>query len=347
MKKILFISLVIAFAFLASCQTHEHVYDDWTITEKPTCTEEGEEVGICKCGAQQTRSIATKSHTYGEWKIQKEPTCSEKGVQVSTCVCGAQQTRSIATTTHSYGEWEIQKEPTCSENGVQIITCKCGAQQSMSIATISHTYGEWETTQPSTCAKEGAETHSCKNCGKRENRSTSKTKHNWKNSTCTNPKICLDCGTTEEGAIHKHISNTFACKLCEQQLSALDYKYLALGHFRDIRSKEQSAKPEYATMVFYNNSEEEVCLLVKIYYTVGTKEASKLFLHNMTKFETIEDPKKYYGDIANEVLYKISGFDGARLSSKYSSIVNEIFKKELDMYKNPDTPTVSAEYLAS
>ncbi len=41
-----------------------HSVVDWTIVQKATCTEEGQEQGVCECGETITRSIAAKGHNY-------------------------------------------------------------------------------------------------------------------------------------------------------------------------------------------------------------------------------------------------------------------------------------------
>ena len=48
-----------------------------------------------------------------------------------------------------------------------------------------------------TCAKEGSETAVCDNCDETHTRSIAMTAHTWKDATCTSPRTCTVCKTTQ------------------------------------------------------------------------------------------------------------------------------------------------------
>ena len=61
MKKILItVATIIALLcvlVLAGCE-HEHEWGEWKTAKEPTCTEEGVEERVCKCGEKETKEIA-------------------------------------------------------------------------------------------------------------------------------------------------------------------------------------------------------------------------------------------------------------------------------------------------
>ena len=53
---------------------HEHTVESWTQTKAPTCTEKGEESGVCTvCGETVTQSIDETGHTIDEKKRPPAP----------------------------------------------------------------------------------------------------------------------------------------------------------------------------------------------------------------------------------------------------------------------------------
>ena len=68
---------------------HEHTYSAWKTTKTATCTESGEETGICDCGVQTTR-ITEPHHQY---KLDKTftATCTDGGYEIYRCsICGTE-----------------------------------------------------------------------------------------------------------------------------------------------------------------------------------------------------------------------------------------------------------------
>lgn len=48
----------------AAAEEHTCVFEGWTQTKAPTCTEVGEETGTCSCGKKETREVAATGHSY-------------------------------------------------------------------------------------------------------------------------------------------------------------------------------------------------------------------------------------------------------------------------------------------
>ena len=73
-------TLVACSMMLSGCTTekHRHDYGKWKITVEPTCTQEGEKIRSCDCGATKTRKIpVTGRHVYGEDNL-----CAECGIEI-------------------------------------------------------------------------------------------------------------------------------------------------------------------------------------------------------------------------------------------------------------------------
>ena len=103
----------------------DHIWDEGTITQQPTCETAGVKTYVCmNCGETRTAEIAATGHYYPEsWTVRKKATCTENGVQYRVCNnCGKEETEEIAVTRHSYGEVKTQKA-TPKENGKRYQIC--------------------------------------------------------------------------------------------------------------------------------------------------------------------------------------------------------------------------------
>ncbi len=68
---------------------HTCDYSDWKVTKKPTCTEAGEKVRVCKvCGEEDKAAIAATGHD-SKWVVTKAPTTTATGLKELKCSnCG-------------------------------------------------------------------------------------------------------------------------------------------------------------------------------------------------------------------------------------------------------------------
>ena len=109
--------------------SHKHVYENWTQTQAPTCTEKGQEEGTCACGEKSTRPVNALGHDWGEWEVKTAATCTTDGEEERACKragCTAKETQPIKAE-HAYGDpqtiaasgegVEYTKE-VCSKDGV-------------------------------------------------------------------------------------------------------------------------------------------------------------------------------------------------------------------------------------
>ena len=104
---VLLIVLVMAFACLASCDTHQHQYVD----------------GKCSCGLTDPNYVPPHIHNFVEGK----------------CSCGEKDPDYVPPHTHDYKSEET-KAPTCTEKGQMTYTCECGEGYTEKIDANGHSY---------------------------------------------------------------------------------------------------------------------------------------------------------------------------------------------------------------
>lgn len=78
--------------------THVHIYGDWTVTKKATCSEDGSRYKECEeCEDRITETISKKGHAYNAWNTTKKATELAAGQKSRTCSrCGNKQMATIA-----------------------------------------------------------------------------------------------------------------------------------------------------------------------------------------------------------------------------------------------------------
>ncbi len=92
---------LICIVLLIGCNTHEHTYTYYTVTEA-TCSTDGEKEGICSICGQKIYVPIPAEHQYA-WEIISEPTCTKTGNTKGICVfCGHTTTTEIPTQEHTY-----------------------------------------------------------------------------------------------------------------------------------------------------------------------------------------------------------------------------------------------------
>ena len=139
----------------------DHSYE--VVSEKePTCTEEGEIVGVCTdCGYRYTVTLPASHDFY--WDVIKWPTCTEEGEERATCQrCGYSYTV-ITDPAHDY-EWTVTKEPTCTEEGEETGVCTLCGDTCVYVLAPEHDYEPTVTKAP-TYTEEGEAIYTCIYCG--------------------------------------------------------------------------------------------------------------------------------------------------------------------------------------
>ncbi len=155
MKRILFVfsCIIITVLSLSACG-HDHSFGDWETKTDSTCDAEGEKIRKCECGEIETASIEKKSHNVTETQAI-EPGCTTHGYTKGTfcSACGVYiEEPETLEPAHKYSP-KVTSAPTCTAKGVNLFTCACGANYSEEIHELGHDYVEATCTKPKTCKK--------------------------------------------------------------------------------------------------------------------------------------------------------------------------------------------------
>lgn len=207
--------------------SHEHSWDEGTVTKEATCTEDGTKTYTCTlCGETKTETVPATGH---KWKYKitgsnssvcecancgitkehnftirsndpkdiKDPTCTEAGQVIYICSdCGRRKWFREKETRPALGhDWK--------DNGDGTATCQregCGKKH-------THTWDEGEVTKDATCTEDGVKTYTCtyKGCSLTKTEPVAATGHQHtevrdaKEATCkeegyTGDIYCTDCG---------------------------------------------------------------------------------------------------------------------------------------------------------
>lgn len=120
-----------------------HNFGEWTVTEEPTCQDEGVETRVCKsCKKIQERTLDTVDHNWQKfYTVDEEPTCTDIGVAYIYCddcdeTC---DTYYIPATEHCFGASEIIDYADCETDGLVVRMCKyCDGTEEIVIPALGH-----------------------------------------------------------------------------------------------------------------------------------------------------------------------------------------------------------------
>lgn len=191
--------------------THEHVWDEGTITTRPTCTTPGVKTYTCSvCQKTKTEEIPATGHQHTEVRNVKEATCKEEGYTGDTyCTdCGEKLSSGEPTAkkAHDWDEGKVTTEATCKNTGVKTYTCNnCGETKTEVIPMTDHIWDNGKVTTKPSCITPGVKTYTCSVCQKEKTEKIPATGHlhteirNKKEATCkedgyTGDVYCKDCG---------------------------------------------------------------------------------------------------------------------------------------------------------
>lgn len=241
-----------------------HAVDNWTVTEKATCTEDGERTGKCtKCGEQAIETIPATGHNFPEEPKSTSDKTKEDGhtYEVFTCtVCK----EDVSFPTHV--EWiegkftpNVITPAHCVINGLEIDTCDiCGTRRSVTLeANGEHDWYETNQTEP-TCTAVGKIFYACHNCNMTKSENIEALGHDYiidenscKAPTCTSVGYdtysCSRCSVSKQEAVpatgHTPVDGTLVimtqvtcendgaekghCAVCDKDYSVV---IKALGH---------------------------------------------------------------------------------------------------------------------
>ncbi len=197
-------------------KTEDHNYVS-TVKTKPTCTKEGINTLKCsKCGDTKEETVKANGHDYMSEETKK-PNCITKGVVTYTCkVCKDTYTEEtpVDKNVHNFAKEaaKVTKAATCKDKGVMTYSCvRCGATKTEDIPATGHNYQS--TSSGATCTSAGSVTYKCANCGDSYSETVAALGHSWSDATCTAPKKCSRCGTTEGSALG-HTTSDGTCSRC-------------------------------------------------------------------------------------------------------------------------------------
>ncbi len=156
-----------------------HEWDDGKITVEPTCTEAGERVYSCACGATLKKQIAPLDHAFSESLAHNDThhwyPCTREN-------CKAEKDKAA----HVWGEGTVTTEPTCTEEGVKTFTCTCGAVRTEPIAPTGHSYSDKWTF-------DDTDHWHAATCG-HTSEVSGKAPHEWGEDTVTRQPTCTEAG---------------------------------------------------------------------------------------------------------------------------------------------------------
>lgn len=108
----------------------------------PTCTDEGYTLYSCGICGESYRSdtVKAKGHSYGDWTITQQPTCSEDGMMFRKCKCGHIQEVIAPSEGHSYKIVDRSRSSCDKEGSVSYVCSDCGHKLSEGLPTASHRF---------------------------------------------------------------------------------------------------------------------------------------------------------------------------------------------------------------
>lgn len=120
-----------------------HNFGEWTVTEEPTCQDEGVETRVCKsCKKTEERTLDTVDHHWQKYfTVDEEPTCTDIGVAYIYCddcdeTC---DTYYIPATDHCFDASEIIEYADCETDGLVVRMCKyCDETEEIEIPALGH-----------------------------------------------------------------------------------------------------------------------------------------------------------------------------------------------------------------
>ena len=199
---------VTAVCFLTDPKPCEHMQYG-TVTQEPTCTDEGVRTYSCEqCRYTYREDIPKLTHAYSAGKLLEAPTCTREGIEEFTCTCCDDTVEvTLEKLPHTPGTMTIARRPTCTDTGEKIAACTgCGeicAREIMATVKI-HTMEETRR-KAATCQEAGEIVRTCKYCDLKDVQVLEKLPHNIevlsvREANCRKPKEvatrCTECKMT-------------------------------------------------------------------------------------------------------------------------------------------------------
>ena len=188
-----------------------HTVTTWELVEKPTCSAEGKEKGVCDvCGqtVEQAIPIDPVAHAFDNG-VETPATCTVDGKVVYTCkLCGETQEVAIPAPGHAWDAGVETTAPTCETEGVKTFTCTvCGDTKTEVLPATGHKPDAGKVTKEPTCTVDGVKTYTCTVCGKHLDEAIPAEGHDWgewvtlrqatEEQNGEQERTCQVCGATQ------------------------------------------------------------------------------------------------------------------------------------------------------
>ncbi len=139
-----------------------------SVITSPNCLERGYTTHTCSgCGNSYIDDyVDALGHSYEEWMITENPTCILDGQKQRDCKnCDDYEICEVAAIGHSTVH-HMAQAPTCTEVGWDAyVSCiRCDYSTYTENSAIGHTYGDWIEYIASTCVGVGIDRRDCENC---------------------------------------------------------------------------------------------------------------------------------------------------------------------------------------
>lgn len=229
MKKLLLLVCAVMFMLgLSGCSIldfysespHRHSFDEWVVTKRATCTEDGERERYCSCGDKQTGVIASLGHDIVNHEGLAASCTNDGYEEYKTCSRCEYTTKTVIYARGHNFQYFYGQKPTCTQVGFNAYKeCRdCGFSDYEEIPQLNHNFGEWIEITAATCTEKGEQVRRCANDETHtETRRTDMLEHtasDWiisTNPTCEEKglkyKQCTECETvleTEDIQPHSH-----------------------------------------------------------------------------------------------------------------------------------------------
>ena len=97
-----------------SLENHTHAWSEYAISKEATCTEKGESLRSCECGATDILVHSANGHDFCEWITITDPKCEISGLKQRICnVCNTHEEESISPLSHKEGAWSVLENEKC------------------------------------------------------------------------------------------------------------------------------------------------------------------------------------------------------------------------------------------
>jgi len=219
-----------------------HEFRDFLI-RKPDCETDGRLLQICsRCGLVKETGAPGGEHIYKSCEVP--PTCISPGYTVKKCsICEHRQITHM--TSSLYHKYEAHAVPaSCESGGRTVYICEgCGRCSAADYTEpVGHDWDDGTRITGATCTDAGETEYRCVRCGCRQSLWASATGHTpGKASACTEPQICITCGTIISDALgHDYIDLVtspnctemgYTVRTCSRCGDSVTENYVeALGH---------------------------------------------------------------------------------------------------------------------